>query len=561
MYQALYRKYRPKTLEEICGQNTIVRIINNSINQNRINHAYLFTGPRGTGKTSIAKIFAKMVNCENLKNGIPCGKCQSCQNEQNSDIIEIDAASNNGVDEIREIRNKVSLVPAFGKYKIYIIDEVHMLTTGAFNALLKTLEEPPEHIIFILATTDPHKIPETILSRCQRFDFKKVENSNIIERLKTITKKEKINIEEEALIEIARLSDGGMRDSIGLLDQAWAYSVEKITAEDIHKINGTITARDLKELILLVTENNIEKTFQKLDYYNNCGKNFVKLTEEIISFVRNILICKEAPQYFKEINPSYEIYTDLKENLKTSELIKIIDILSETLNKMKITNNPKLSLELALIQILNIKENYTNEDLKKPEVKEINQKEKNNIQPEKPNISEIQEDEKIEKRTIEIPKNIIEIDREKLKELEKIRINNTLANFQKKILIQIKEQLKNLNNILLNPYYSKYASILLDGNLKAASQDHLIYVYENERLVNLFNENIKSIEKTIEKVAQEHYKVIATDINHWEKIKNDFNSKKKVYNYIEEKISLNEIFKENKEENKLSDFEDIVEYE
>ena len=229
MYQALYRKYRPKILEDVCGQDIIVRIIKNSINKNQINHAYLFAGPRGTGKTSIAKIFARIVNCANSKDCIPCGKCPSCTEINNSDIIEIDAASNNGVDEIRELRSKVNLVPAFGKYKVYIIDEVHMLTVGAFNALLKTLEEPPEHIIFVLATTDPQKIPETILSRCQRFDFKKISTESIVENLEKISQKENIEIETPALIEIARLSDGGMRDSIGMLDQARAYTNEKIT--------------------------------------------------------------------------------------------------------------------------------------------------------------------------------------------------------------------------------------------------------------------------------------------------------------------------------------------
>ena len=569
MYQALYRKYRPQKLSDVCGQDIIVKTISNSIKNNKINHAYLFTGPRGTGKTSIAKIFAKMVNCEDLKNNAPCGKCISCQQAQNSDIIEIDAASNNGVDEIRELKNKVNLVPAYGKYKVYIIDEVHMLTTGAFNALLKTLEEPPKHIIFVLATTDPHKIPETILSRCQRFDFKKVTQSNIIKRLKTITNKEKIKIDDNALEEIARLSDGGMRDSIGMLDQAHAYADEKITIEDIHNINGTVTSNDIKELLNFVIEKNIEAIIKKIDYYNNCGKNFVKLTEEIISFMRNILICKEAPKYFEEKFNDIEIYKEISLKIEIKNIITIIDILNETLNKMKTTNNAKLALELAFIQILDKIENNENIGqissikITKKEKKEIkNNKNIEVVEKGKINIEKKQpKDEKNFQTNTIIIENKIYIDKEKLKILEEIRINNTLAGFQKKNLLSVKEKLNSLNNILLNPDYSKYASILLDGTLKAASEDNLIYVFQNERLSNLFNENLINIEKTIKKVLDKEYKLIATDLSNWEKIKNDFNSKKKVYNYKEETISLDDIFKEKEQKNKLSDFEDIIEYQ
>ena len=252
MYQALYRKYRPKNFEDVVGQDVIVKTLKNSIKNNIVSHAYLFNGPRGTGKTSIAKIFAKILNCHDLKNLKPCDKCISCNqlnNNQNIDIIEIDAASNNGVDEIREIRNKIMLVPSNSKYKIYIIDEVHMLTTQAFNALLKSLEEPPAHIIFIFATTEIHKIPKTILSRCQRFDYKRVSNDNIVKRLKYICEQEKIKIEDDALFEIAKLSDGGMRDSVSLLDQAVAYTDNTITSKDIYYINGTLVKDEINSFI------------------------------------------------------------------------------------------------------------------------------------------------------------------------------------------------------------------------------------------------------------------------------------------------------------------------
>ena len=575
MYQALYRKYRPQLLEDICGQDTIVKIINNSIKNNRINHAYLFTGPRGTGKTSIAKIFARMVNCENLENGKPCGKCASCSQINNSDIIEIDAASNNGVDEIRELRNKINLVPAYGKYKVYIIDEVHMLTTGAFNALLKTLEEPPKHIIFVLATTDPHKIPETILSRCQRLDFKKVNENSIVKRLKDIAKLEKIQIEDEALQEIARLSDGGMRDSIGMLDQANAYTDEIITAQDIHDINGTITPEDLKEFISVITEKNIEIILKKLDFYNDCGKNFVKLTEEIVSFLRNILLCAKAPEYFKQKNLNSQLYDELTKKIETNDILDYIDSLNECLNKMKITNNPKLSLELAIIKMTSSKPTKIELKAEEKPIKTVISQEIQNkdstpkiISQEIPNkdstskiiSQEIPKESKSVEKLAPKPTNKTTVDYERLSQLKELRINNTLAKFHKKTVLAIKEKLNTLNNYLLDPDYSKYASMLLDGILKAASEDNLIFVYKNDRLATLFNENIINIEKTLNRVLDNNYKVIATDQDSWEVIKNDFNSKKKNYTYQEENINIEEIFKEEKQENEFSDFEDIIEY-
>ena len=250
MYQALYRKYRPKTFEDVVGQKTTIKTLENSIVNDRITHAYLFTGPRGTGKTSIAKIFAKVINCHNRQNFTPCDECISCKQVQNVDIIEMDAASNNGVDEIREIRDKVNLVPSFGKYKVYIVDEVHMLSNQAFNALLKTLEEPPSHVIFILATTEPHKIPETILSRCQRYDFKKISEKDIYERIKYICKEEKIEIEEEAIKLISKVSDGGLRDSISLLDQLIAYTNDVINVNDVNDVYGIISKYEIIDLLL-----------------------------------------------------------------------------------------------------------------------------------------------------------------------------------------------------------------------------------------------------------------------------------------------------------------------
>lgn len=584
MYQALYRKYRPKTLDDVYGQDVIVKIIKNSILNNQINHAYLFAGPRGTGKTSIAKIFAKIINCEHPVDCKPCGKCVSCTQENNSDIIEIDAASNNGVDEIRELRNKVNLLPAYGKYKVYIIDEVHMLTQGAFNALLKTLEEPPAHVIFILATTDPHKVIETILSRCQRLDFKKISTEAIVENLSVIAKKENIDIEKDALTEIAKLADGGMRDSVGMLDQARAYTEGKITINDIHDINGTLTDNDLRKLLENIIDNKLDEILEKIDKYNDQGKNFVKLLEEFIDFVRNILLYKEAPKYFKERKQNIENYEQIAPKISIKELFLIIETLNKYSFEMKNNNNSKLLFELAFIKIISDKNNVIVEkneqkfeNLSKIPEKNLQIKEKNiekveNLPKKVENPKKTQtkseqifptslnESVKNEKK-IQNAKKINDKLHSNIEQIKQIRIDNTLAKFNKKELKNIIPALELLNDLLINPDYSHAASILLDGTLKAASDENLIFVYKAKRLSDLFNENLPILEETIAKILNKKYNLIATNLDEWEIIKNDFNNKLRPFIYKEEQFNLEDIFKEDESEDNIqSMFEDIIEY-
>lgn len=584
MYQALYRKYRPKTLDDIYGQDIIVKIIKNSILNNQINHAYLFAGPRGTGKTSIAKIFAKIINCEHPVDCKPCGKCVSCTQENNSDIIEIDAASNNGVDEIRELRNKVNLLPAYGKYKVYIIDEVHMLTQGAFNALLKTLEEPPAHVIFILATTDPHKVIETILSRCQRLDFKKISTEAIVENLSVIAKKENIDIEKDALTEIAKLADGGMRDSVGMLDQARAYTEGKITINDIHDINGTLTDNDLRKLLENIIDNKLDEILEKIEKYNDQGKNFVKLLEEFIDFVRNILLYKEAPKYFKERKQNIENYEQISPKITIKELFSIIETLNKYSFEMKNNNNSKLLFELAFIKIISDKNNeivekneQKSENLLKVPEKNLQIKEKiiekvenspKNVEnftkkqtkSEQLSPTSLNESVKDEKK-IQNAKKINDKLHSNIEQIKQIRIDNTLAKFNKKELKNIIPALELLNDLLINPDYSHAASILLDGTLKAASAENLIFVYKTKRLSDLFNENLPILEETIAKILNKKYNLIATNLDEWEIIKNDFNNKLRPFIYKEEQFNLEDIFKEDESEDNIqSMFEDIIEY-
>ncbi len=545
MYQTLYRKYRPTTFDEVVGQDIIIRTIKNEIKNNKLNHAYIFSGPRGTGKTSTAKIIAKTINCENPNNLTPCNKCVNCtlyNNKQITDIIEIDAASNNGVDEIRELRNNVNLVPASGKYKIYIIDEVHMLTIGAFNALLKTLEEPPAHVIFILATTEIHKIPNTILSRCQKFDFNKISVNKIKERLEYIIKEEKIDIDDDAVVEIARLADGGMRDALSILDQVVAYSDSKITVDNIHEINGTIPQYELKELVENIINKNYNEIFDVIDKYDNNGKNFVKLAEEVINFYRNILLSLNAKEYL-ENNISYsEIYEELQNKITEHEIINNIKYFNESIPEMKKSNNPKLLFETVIIKILN----NENDNVKSIKVEKV--------------IEQVIPTKNVEVKSKEkqLPELNNNIDYEFLNKLENIRINNTLCNFDKKEFLEFKKKIEEIRVMLMNPKYSEITSLVLDGELKALGNNIIIFVYKNDRISKLFNEQIPEIEELFNEVYKNNYKVIATDISKWNTIKEEFNGKKKKYEYIEEP-SLDNIKK--KELNSIdSEFSDIIEY-
>ena len=539
MYQSLYRKYRPKTFDEVVGQTVIIRTLKNSIKNNRLSHAYLFSGPRGTGKTSVAKILAKTINCENIINCNPCNKCVNCtqiNNKQSVDIIEIDAASNNGVDEIREINNKVNLVPSSGRYKVYIIDEVHMLTTGAFNALLKTLEEPPSHIIFILATTEPHKIPATILSRCQRFDFKKLNSNEIIERLNSVIKEENIKIESEALNELSKLSDGGMRDALSLLDQALAYSDDIITLNDIHEINGTIIKEEINTFILDIINKNTKNILNKIDELDIKGKDFIKLTEEIILFLRDILVDKTINNDVKKYN--------VEEKISINQLMKYIKCFNSIFSEMKNSSHPRIIFEILIIQLLDIDNIEINEE-------KINKTEENKKQ----QINKVENNINNEK----LKQTVIKNNNESLENLKKIRINNTLCNLDKNKAISIKQQIDMLNNNLILDEYAIYYSILLEGKLTAFGNNIIIFVFETERLSNEFNQNIIEIEKMLKKYLNEEYKIISTFKEEWIKLKNDYLKNKNTYKYIEEPNQLEKITSE--ENNNLDEmFENIIEY-
>lgn len=548
MYQALYRKYRPQKFEDVVGQKVIVKTLCNAIIHDKITHAYLFAGPRGTGKTSIAKIFAKTINCEHLSNLTPCDECISClqfNNKQTVDIIEIDAASNNGVEEIREIKNKVNLVPTNGKYKVYIIDEVHMLTTAAFNAMLKTLEEPPKNVIFILATTEPHKIPLTILSRCQRYDFKKLSNSEIVNRLQFIVNNEHINVEDGVLDMIAQISNGGMRDSIGLLDQLITYCDDLIKLEDVHEINGTINNEQMFELIKTMLSKNYNDIYKIIDKYNDEGKNLSKILENIIDYLKDVLIYINCPNYFDcdvKKGSLEQIYKLTNEN----DLYIYVDNFLDTLKSIKMENNKKLLIDLSLIKIYNLLEN----------------KEKYNVSSNENNSVIVNN----EKKSGSITKNIID----GIKKIKDVRINNTLAKFNKKDLLNFKNNIHKIKDLINVSEYSSIISLILDGELKAVGGNNLIFVYTSESLEQLFNSEILKIEKLLKNVFMSDFKVISVNIREWEIIKKDFNNslknKENKYIYKNEDFNVEDLLNiSNKDEGIVKNdidnlFADIVEY-
>ncbi len=357
MHKALYRVYRPKNFSDVIGQEHIVRTLKNQIENNNVGHAYLFCGTRGTGKTSTAKIFSRAVNCTNLHNDEPCNECENCREileDKNMDVVEIDAASNNSVDDIRELRENVKYSPAKAKYKVYIIDEVHMLSQGAFNALLKTLEEPPSYVIFILATTEPHKIPATILSRCQRFDFKRVTVKDISSRMRYICEKEGIEADEKALNLIARNSQGALRDALSILDQCISFEGNKISYNDVIELLGSVNIEQLFDLAESIIKEDTRKSLQILNDFIIWGKDVRNLVNDLIDHFRNLMVCKISNDLDEIISLPEETIDLLKqqaETIDTNNLIRILNILSEAQDGMKISSNPRVLMEVTMMKI------------------------------------------------------------------------------------------------------------------------------------------------------------------------------------------------------------------
>lgn len=355
-YKALYRTYRPDNFEEMAGQKHIVKTLNNAIERNQIAHAYLFCGPRGTGKTSSAKIFAKAINCE-AEGNKPCGVCPNCiaaSNGTHSDIIEIDAASNNGVEEARNLIEKVKYAPLLGKYKIYIIDEVHMMSTGAFNALLKTIEEPPAHVIFILATTEPHKVIATIISRCQRFDFSKISKQEIVKALESVVNQEQIKVETKVLETIAVLADGGMRDALSILDQCRSYSPSVITLQDVRDIYGVVSTQEVCDIVEYIKAKKIKILMDEIEKLDSSGADIKRLTMDLVEVIKESIVYDYAKDESMLSTINIEQVIKLKENTTTSVRLQLIDILVDTYDKYRFANNVVSYFEIGLLKMMEL---------------------------------------------------------------------------------------------------------------------------------------------------------------------------------------------------------------
>ncbi len=527
MYQALYRKYRPIDFNSVVGQDSIIKTLKNSIINHNFSHAYMFFGPRGTGKTTISKIFARNINCSSPIDGIACHKCDSCKasfSKNCVDIIEIDAASNNGVDEIRDLKNKITLVPSELKYKVYIIDEVHMLSIGAFNALLKTLEEPPEHAIFILATTDPQKVPETIISRCQCFSFKRISDNVIKNRLKYVCNEENILIEDDVLNNIAMLADGGLRDALGSLDKLTSYTKDKITIDDFTEVNGIVSDSDICLLIKDILSGNIQNVLKNINDFNSNGKNLIQIMVQLLNYSRNLLV----DYYISNKNIDFSL----------DHLQELANIINEKMFDIKKSGNTKIYIELLLLKFINT--NIFNKNSLKNEIVEDNNisdnvSKKNDISDESLKIKEKEVENNIttdmnfenndnsdkyfieeEKSGNTIPK-ILNID-----EIMKIRVNNTMALANKGLLKLELANFEKLREYTFDQEIGYLVCSLLDAKLRTVSPENIIISFEFDSNVKQNLLNIEMITEVYNKITNSNKNIAIISDEEWDKVKNDY---------------------------------------
>ncbi|MRG87924.1 DNA polymerase III subunit gamma/tau [Salinibacillus xinjiangensis] len=539
-YQALYRVWRPKTFEDVVGQSHITRTLQNAIYKEKFSHAYLFSGPRGTGKTSAAKIFAKAVNCERSPVKEPCGECSACRGIQDgtiSDVIEIDAASNNGVDDIRDIRDKVKYAPSSIKYKVYIVDEVHMLSTGAFNALLKTLEEPPQHVIFILATTEPHKIPLTIISRCQRFDFKRISQAAIVDRLQNIMDAENVEVDKEALQTVALAAEGGMRDALSLLDQAISYSEENhVTTQDVLAVTGSVSQSKLGEVLESLFEKNVKSALQLIDEFLEEGKDSGRLVFDLIYYLRDLLLYQssnEMGEFLERAIPD-ERFKKLTESCDSEWVQSAIRQLNECQQEMRWTNSPKVFIEIAMLNIADTKSESKPAAQITPQVtQKLEQLEKELKALKQSGVSQPADQKKAETRSPRRSSN----GRKYRIPFERIR--NVLDQASKTELKNIANHWASFMDSLKKDSPPAYAK-LINSKPRAASEEALVLSFKYEIHCSLMLENQDVIESQLSSYLGKQVTIIPIPEEDWKGLREEYVKKQRQQDDTEGESSQNQ---------------------